>query len=47
MLPNELLRPKKVVIPMHYNAIVVVLKKTLRNLKTFVSVCKVEILSKD
>ena len=43
---NELLRPKKVVIPMHYNAIVGT-EEDAKKFKNLVNVCKVEILSKD
>ena len=43
---NELIRPKKVVIPMHYNAIVGT-EEDAKKFKNLVNVCKVEILSKD
>lgn len=43
---NELLRPKKVAIPMHYNAIVGT-EEDANKFKDLVKVCKVEILSKD
>ena len=43
---NELIRPKKVVIPMHYNAVVGT-KEDAKKFKKLVNVCKVEILSKD
>lgn len=43
---NELLRPKKVVIPMHYNTIVGT-EEDAKKFKNLVNVCKVEILSKD
>jgi L-ascorbate metabolism protein UlaG (beta-lactamase superfamily) len=43
---NELIRPKKVVIPMHYNAVVGT-EEDAKKFKKLVNVCKVEILSKD
>jgi L-ascorbate metabolism protein UlaG (beta-lactamase superfamily) len=43
---NELLRPRKVAIPMHYNAIVGT-EEDANKFKNLVKVCKVEILSKD
>jgi L-ascorbate metabolism protein UlaG (beta-lactamase superfamily) len=43
---NELLRPKKVTIPMHYNAIVGT-EEDAKKFKNLVKACKVEILSKD
>lgn len=43
---NELIRPKKVVIPMHYNAVVGT-EEDAKKFKNLVNVCKVEILSKD
>ena len=43
---NELIRPKKAVIPMHYNAIVGT-EEDAKKFKKLVNVCKVEILSKD
>ena len=43
---NDLLRPKKLVIPMHYNAIVGT-EEDAKKFKKLVSACKVEILSKD
>jgi L-ascorbate metabolism protein UlaG (beta-lactamase superfamily) len=43
---NELLRPKKVVVPMHYNTIVGT-EEDAKKFKNLVNVCKVEILSKD
>jgi L-ascorbate metabolism protein UlaG (beta-lactamase superfamily) len=43
---NELIRPKKVVIPMHYNAVVGT-EKDAKKFKNLVNVCKVEILSRD
>ena len=43
---NKLVRPKKVVIPMHYNAIVGT-EEDAKKFKKLVNVCKVEILSKD
>ena len=42
---NELIRPKKVVIPMHYNAVVGT-EEDAKKFKKLVNVCKVEILSK-
>jgi L-ascorbate metabolism protein UlaG (beta-lactamase superfamily) len=43
---NELLQPKIVVIPMHYNATVGT-EEDAKKFKNLVNVCKVEILSKD
>ncbi len=43
---NELIRPKKVVIPMHYNAVVGT-EEDAKKFKKLVNVCRVEILSKD
>ena len=43
---NDLIRPKKVAIPMHYNAIVGT-KEDAKKFKNLVKACKVEILSKD
>jgi L-ascorbate metabolism protein UlaG (beta-lactamase superfamily) len=43
---NELIRPKGVVIPMHYNAIVGT-EEDAKKFKNLVKVCKVKILSKD
>jgi L-ascorbate metabolism protein UlaG (beta-lactamase superfamily) len=43
---NELIRPKKVVIPMHYNAVVGT-EEDAKKFKKLVNVCKVEILSKE
>jgi L-ascorbate metabolism protein UlaG (beta-lactamase superfamily) len=43
---NELLQPKRVVIPMHYNAIVGT-EEDAKKFKELVNVCKVEILPKD
>lgn len=43
---NKLLRPKIVAIPMHYNAIVGT-EEDAKKFEDLVSVCKVEILSKD
>jgi L-ascorbate metabolism protein UlaG (beta-lactamase superfamily) len=43
---NELIRPKKVVIPMHYNAVVGT-EEDAKKFKNLVNVCKVEILSKN
>lgn len=43
---NELLQPKRVVIPMHYNSIVGTVEEAKR-FKELVNVCKVEILPKD
>jgi L-ascorbate metabolism protein UlaG (beta-lactamase superfamily) len=43
---NDLIRPKKVAIPMHYNAIVGT-EEDAKKFKNLVKACKVEILSKD
>jgi L-ascorbate metabolism protein UlaG (beta-lactamase superfamily) len=43
---NDLIRPKNVVIPMHYNAVVGT-EEDAKKFKNLVNVCKVEILSKD
>lgn len=43
---NKLIRPKRVVIPMHYNAIVGT-EEDAKKFKNLVKVCKVEILTKD
>jgi L-ascorbate metabolism protein UlaG (beta-lactamase superfamily) len=43
---DDLIRPKKVAIPMHYNAIVGT-EEDAKKFKNLVKACKVEILSKD
>ena len=43
---NDLIRPKKLAIPMHYNAIVGS-DEDAKKFKKLVNVCKVEVLSKD